>query len=144
MTSKSNNSRQKLGRLADKLIEDLYKTSDEEILSEASEDYDDTETAINDVKKVWQNARTAVGKNRLLEAKKSLDRKRRTQTETPKVDIVDIAEARKLLKSIIEQKSELAGQITLAARNLNELTDEDVLSILKDLRELGAINNGDE
>ena len=59
-------------------------------------------------------------------------------------DIVDIAEARKLLKSIIEQKSELAGQITLAARNLNELTDEDVLSILKDLRELGAINNGDE
>lgn len=143
MTSKTNNPRDKLDRLADKLREDLYKTSDEEILTEAREDYGDINDSITKVKNVWQSARQATGKRRLLEAKESLDKKRRSQIKSNIPNVTDIIEARKLLRNIIENKTGLIDKITLAARNLNELTDEDVLAILKDLYELGAIPSGD-
>lgn len=52
-------------------------------------------------------------------------------------EVTDIAAARARLQSLIKRHP---GQLTLAARNEAELSDADVLGMLKDLAELGLID----
>jgi len=142
MTSKMNSPRKKLDRLADKLIDDLYETSDEEIMSEAKEDYADLNTAVSDVKNIWQFAQQAIGKRRLQTTKDSFKKERESTRKEAPSKVTDINEARLLLRNLIN-KTDITEKITLAARNLDDLSDQDVFNILKDLQELGAIPNGD-
>jgi hypothetical protein len=48
-----------------------------------------------------------------------------------------------LLDEILKNKELAAEQITLAARNLNDLPDEEVIAILNDLAKLGVLTKGE-
>jgi len=143
MTDKTNTPKKKFDRIADKLIDDLFETSDQELLAEAIDDYGDVDEAVADVKNIWKNAQQTTGKRRLQTAKQSLTNQRDLHSKSTSINITNISNARKFLRNIIDNKDNLPGQLTLAARNLDDLTDEDVLKILNDLHELGAISDKD-
>lgn len=116
-----------------RLVEELQTASDEEILAGESPD---------NVKQrglaLLHRARATAGKTRLASARGALDVSHKTTALTLSVTI-DAARA------YIRQASN-DSRYTLAARQLNEMSDEDVLAIYAQLIELeqGKPSNGDE
>ena len=135
MTSETNNSKQNLERLADKLIDDLYQTSNEDLMLEGVEDFNDISKAVNDVKNLWQKAKTSVGKKRLLEAKEELQKKRKLQTDvTSSINVTDIAEAR---KQFVEQVFNEAGyNYSATLQALAKINPDAITQYHKDMKQL--------
>jgi hypothetical protein len=76
----------------------------------------------------------AGNKARLKAARAVLDAAASNARQAAKV--IDIAEARRKLRVILASGA-VVGKLTMAARNENELSDADVLTMIADLRELG-------
>ena len=78
---------------------------------------------------IVQAARQEAGKRRLQAARRALDRR----TMVPAVEEpIDVGEARRVIAEAVNNP-----RFTLAARDLKEMSDDDVLRIYRQLRELG-------
>lgn len=116
--------------LADMLTEDLFHTSDEEILAEFEESGGDVEQHAIKMRELFELALLRANKARLLEARAGAAAGRAARV----VSLGDVRHARAKLRTIL-QREDLP--LTLAARKENELSDSDVAGMLEDLRELG-------
>lgn len=138
---KPSKSPEMLLRLADALVEDVLSATDEEILRDAAETYGDPSGEIGKAKAIFEKARMAAGKRRLKAAQDAL---RSEKKAGAKVLPLDGAAARRKLNNILRNHPEAGAEFTLAARKGQELSDEDVMGMLEDLRELGVFKPEDE
>ena len=133
---------EKLNAFAQRSIDDIFDMSDEELMAEIEEEKIDVEEVLNSIKQSYENAKSDAGKSRLAVARKDLNQ----EILAPKNSIdsvVNIETARKFFETIKDNNNPLSKQITLAARNLDSLTDSEILSIYSDFIELGVLDEGD-
>ena len=134
MTADTKDPRAELIKLAKLLAEDLFNTPDAELLQEAAKD-ESLKQAGNKAKNAFQNAIQAVGAKRLQAARAAI----KSTNYQPLQDVrqIDATAAHKILAKLIAAND---SQITLAARNLNNISDEEAIELVKELVELGAID----
>ena len=137
MTGKNGNAQEELNRLADALVEDILSAPDDELLEGLREDGHDPQRIATELRVLFRKSLLAARKRRLSDAKAGVAVARQTDQAGGGGVVVDVLAARARLQSLIERHQ---GQLTLAARNEGELSDADVLRMLKDLAELGLID----
>ncbi len=139
MTEKTKEERAALDRLAEALVEDILATSDEEIIAEFKQTHGDPDQYAAAMRTLVDKTLIAKNKKLLAAAKAGVAAQRAARTNP--AQLVDIAEARRRLKHILETP-DAARPVTLAARKESELSDAGVLSMLNDLQELDDGDDG--
>lgn len=119
-------------RLADALVEDVLNTPDDAILAEVREDHADPD-AVTEARALFGRTVVAAGKSRLAAAKAAL----RARPTSATVIQIDPAEARRRLERILANEPDTVQKLTLAARKGRKLSDDDVISVLENMAELG-------
>ncbi|OOY04591.1 hypothetical protein [Thioclava sp. F28-4] len=140
MTDKRSDERRKLASLADALLDDLFATSDEDILKEVTEAGGDPSAISDQMRARFEETLLQARKERMKAARAG---RRATQGVAESTNVVDISIARQALRHAFQQDG-----LSMAARNETEsdLTDEEVLRKYDDLIRLGVIdpeNGGD-
>lgn len=127
-----------LQRLGTALAQDVDELTDEEVMAEARELYGDATVAANQTKGVIQRAIEAHGQSRLQAARLGY-RAEQGRQGTPKVLTWSAEQKSELLSRVLAGSSPLPSQLTLAARNENDLlADQD--SVIEDLIDFGVID----
>lgn len=139
MTDKSKDPRYQLLRLSDLLIEDLLATSDADLLATTTPEA--SKYAGDRAKNALKRAQQIVGQKRLQAARDAVANSKEIINDAS-IRSIDIAKARQLLENLAANDSIFKNKITLAARNLRDISDSEVLSIIEDLRSLGALPDG--
>lgn len=140
MTDNPSKERKALMRLADALVEDILSTPDEDILAEFQETGGDPEFNAAEMRDLFERGMLIANKRRLADAKAGAAASRGTTSSSAMTDPVDINVARARLRGLLAK----SGTLTLAARKESELSDNDILGMLEDLRELGIISDIDD
>jgi hypothetical protein len=136
MTERKNSGREALDRLADFLVEDVLSASDTDILAELKEEGIDPESDAACMRTLFERTVLEANKRRLQAARAAVQAGKSAQR--PANALFDIQEARRRLRSVLEQKG-MPQRLTMAARKESELSDADVLSMAQDLDELGLL-----
>jgi hypothetical protein len=132
MTSKPTN-RDALHRLTVALVEDILNASDEDILAEARQEH----PSAAKTRALFERAAAQAAKGRIVAARSAAANDRsRPASRIP----LDPAEARRRVERILAQDPNL----TLAARKGQGSSDDDIKSLLEDLKELGLASDTDE
>ena len=142
MTGSDKKERVALNRLADAFVDDILQASDEEILAEFTESHGDPAKNAADMRALFERTVLATNKRRLKAAQAGVAASRSLPSVTP-VPAINIAEARQRLRRILASGT-VDVKLTLAARKEDELSDSDVLGMLEDLQELGAMPPEDD
>ena len=121
--------------VADMLVDDFIDFSDDEILNEARENYDDVDSKIAKTRDIINDAVLKSRKTRLVAAKEQLE-KNKVLERGSNVLSLSISDKRKLINLAKDSVSSL----TLAARNEEQMSELDVDGILQDLIELDVID----
>lgn len=135
MTIKPTDPHSKIRSIADLYIDELLQTPEKDLLEDAKSDASLTDAG-QMAKDAYLSAQKAAGRLRVETARRALDIERSAST-TGRAEI-DIHKARAFLKKIAANDPSFGKQVTLAARNLEDISDAEILSIVTDLRELGA------
>lgn len=138
MTEKLKDPRYQLRKLSDLFINDLIATPDADILAEATQDVS-LKNSGERAKTTYQRALLMTGQNKLKEARHAIDLARDNAKAGLDMNDMDIGRARKILEKLAANDPTYDIKVTLAARNLREITDAEVLSIIMDLKRLGAL-----
>ncbi len=143
MTEKLKDPRYQLHKISNLFVSDLLATSDAEILAEAEKDIS-LKTAGERAKSAYQRALEISGQNRLQAARQAIELDRKTTETDSDLLGMDPVKARKILEKFASNDPAFGSKITLAARNLQDIPDSEVLSIILDLKRLGALpDDGD-
>ncbi len=121
--------------VADILVDDILDSSDEEILSEAREKYDDVDSEIAKTRNIINAAVMKSRKSRLAVAKEQLENNKAAKQET---NVLSLSISDKI--KLINQTKESVNSLTLAARNEVEMSESDADGVLQDLIDLGVID----
>jgi len=138
--TKKINSIEMLEKLTDALVEDIIELSDQEILLEAEEHFDDLSEENNHIRDVINSAVLRASKIKLTEAKKQVNEYKKMATKS---NVISLSSAQK--KSVIEnfttKDPELNQKLTLAARKGEGIqTENDIEGMFEDMLELGLID----
>lgn len=136
MTIKPTDPHSKIRSIADLYIEELLQTPEKDLLEDAKSDASLT-GAGQMARDAYLSAQKTAGRLRIEAARQALDRERSAASTKGRSEI-DVNKARALLKRISANDPSFGKQITLAARNLEDVSDAEILSIVTDLRDLGA------
>jgi len=131
-----------LDRLADACVDDILQASDEEILAEFAESHGDPTKNAADMRALFERTLLATNKHRLKAARADLDASRHIGRAMSS-PAIDVAQARQRLRRLLASGN-IDQRLTLAARKEDELSDADVLGIIQDLEELGALPPDDD
>ena len=145
MTEKPIDPRCQLRKISGLFIDDLLATSDADILAEAAKDVS-IKNAGERAKAAYQRALQTSGQNRLQAARRAMELEREG-AETglgSALRDMDAGKARKILERFAANDPDFGSKITLAARNLQDIPDSEVLSIILDLKRLGALPDDGE
>ena len=134
MTAKSKDSREELFYISKLLVDDLLNTSDAEILEESLKD-SSLKNAGTLAKNAFQNAVRIVGAKRLQKAKDDLSRVKAASQSN--FFNIDASFAHKIISRLTASND---ANVTLAARNLKNISDDDAIELVKELIELGAVS----
>ena len=129
MTKK--NDEQAMMLLVDELFDELLKTSDEELLREASEDDRGNDVSLDRIRAEIETAINSLAKDRLAEARTAVAR----LTNDRLASSVDPVEAGKRLAEFLSSDTG-RSRMTIAARNGQGSSENDILSAFSDLCEL--------
>ncbi|MBK9131260.1 MAG: hypothetical protein IPM20_06430 [Gammaproteobacteria bacterium] len=140
MNDKVNRPQDQLFLLREELADDAMNMTDEEILAESRKKGLDPDTAANRIRAVLNNAVLESGRQRMQKARAGLHSQNKVH---PMRDTsMDIHRAKTILKSAAANDPQV--QLTLAARNGGESSDNDILSLVQDLLELGIIKDEED
>lgn len=143
MTKKPIDPRHQLRKISDLFIDDLLATSDAGILAEAAKDVS-IKNAGERAKAAYQRALQTSGQNRLQAARRAMELEREGAETGLALRDMDAGKARKILERFAANDPDFGSKITLAARNLQDIPDSEVLSIILDLKRLGALPDNGE
>lgn len=142
MTGNNKKEREALNRMADALVDDIFNTSDEDILAEFRESHGDPDRHAAEMRDLFEKSILIANKKRLAAAKAGAAASRRPAPVLSSGPI-DIAAARARLRGLATTPG-VPQRVTLAARKESELSDNDILGMLDDLRELGILPPDDQ
>lgn len=141
MTGKPRDYEEELRRLCDAMADAVAGMDDEQILAEAREEGTDPAARAAALRRMVADTVEDVRLRPLRAARAEYERERaalkgRTWTlpDSP-------AERRALLQHAFTKRPELQGLLTAAARELRDLPDDDVASILRNLAALGGLDD---
>jgi hypothetical protein len=144
MRDKKNDKNTAVDRLMDALVEDILRSTDDEILADAREHGEDPEKIAAVGRVQFEKAVALAAKGRLAAARTAVAH---DQSASRSVVSLNAAAARHRLNRVLSRDPNIAERLTLAARKGKdeELSDEDVRGMLEDLQELGIVSGeGDE
>lgn len=137
MTDNRSDEQQRLLLLADFMLDDLFSTSDEDIIAEAEEAGDDLVSIPTRMRELYQETLLKKRKARLQNA-----RDRLSNSSAPKLPmgVIDIAKARTAVSEALKN-----SELSIAARNetSDELSDAEIQRKYHDLVALGLIDPED-
>ena len=138
MTAKTNDPRVELNKILKLLVEDLFSMSDAELLQEAAKD-ESLKKAGESAKNAYQKVIQTVGAKRLQTARAEMKAANaQTSLETGNIDA---DAARKIIAKLSAAND---ATLTLAARNLKNISDDDAIELVKELIELGAFKKDEQ
>lgn len=134
MSDKDEKGRKALEQLDEAFVEDILETSDQEILAEFQKHHGNPAQYAVTMRARFEKSVLSANEGRLKAARAALE----AAASSPRraATVIDIAEARRKLRGILSSGT-AAGKLTMAARNEDELSDADILTMIADLRELG-------
>lgn len=121
--------------VANTLADDILNLSDEELLQEAQDEFDDVASVISSARVAINSAILKSNKSRLSAAKAQLEQKRKG-TNQNNVLTLTLNDKR----ALIYQAKESVHSLTLAARNEEEMSESDINGVLQDLVDLGVMD----
>lgn len=139
MTHKPNEDA-KLLRLADALVADLMSLTDEALLRETVEDGDDPEDVAVEVRAALEATVLREGKARLAKAREGLDAVRTARASGVLLSL-PLPRKQQILGQFAANDGRLRERLTMAARKGEGASEREVDDILRDLRDLGAIDD---
>jgi hypothetical protein len=119
-----------MASLFEELTEDFLMLSDEEVLTEATEDCEDISVTLKNIRAQVATAINSLAKDRLSETRAALEEARQASAGRR----VSAATRSKLAEMLSARTSK--PKMTLAARNGNNSSDSDILADFSDLCEL--------
>jgi hypothetical protein len=138
MTTNTNDPRVELKKISKLLIDDLFSMSDEELLQEATKN-ESLKKAGESAKNAFQKAIQTVGTKRLETARAEM---KTANAQVPlEAGNIDADAARKIIAKLSAAND---ATLTLAARNLKNISDEDAIELVKELVELGAFKKDEQ
>lgn len=127
-----------LVRLADELVADVMGLTDTELLAEIAAEGLDPQIEAKRLRAMVAAATAQSGKTRLVAARAEIDRSAMSaRTNIHRLSLKDRAG---VLARFANDDAKLKSRLTMAARNGDGITEQEMDSILADLRELGAID----
>lgn len=142
--SNSKTAKDKLEFLLSTIENDILSMSDDEVLEEVNEGNIDLDTRANNIRQIISEEITNILKKRLYEAKENYrEESEKQQIKNRLVKSAD--EAIELIKSIIETYGEsIPKDLTLAFREGKGMSENDLISFIEDLEELGLLDKNGE
>lgn len=138
MSANTNDPRVELNKISKLLIADLFSMSDTELLQEAAKD-ESLKKAGESAKNAFQKAIQTVGAKRLQTARTEM---KTANAQAPlEAGNIDADAARKIIAKLSAAND---ATLTLAARNLKNISDEDAIELVKELVELGAFKKDEQ
>lgn len=134
MTADTNDPRAELNKITRQLADDLFNTPEAEIIQEAAKD-ESLKAAGIAARSAYQKAIQTVGASRLQaarEAIKSVNNQPLSETRN-----IDALTAHRIISQLTASND---PRLTLAARNLNNISDEEAIEVVVELVELGALD----
>jgi hypothetical protein len=140
MTNKKITSIEQLDRLTDSLVNDIIELSDEEILDDAKEQFDNPLVEVERLKGVLNSALLRVAKTKLTDAKNKVNAYKQEAVKSNIVHL-SIAEKQTIIKNFTSKDPDLKQKLTLAARKGEGIqTENDIEGMYEDMVELGLID----
>lgn len=140
MNDRKRTASEKLDNLTDAVVEDILAASDTEIIAEANEDSDDVDGVVSKVQHVIKRAIAMSGKSRMATAKEAYHAV--SSSEPIKhFKLLSFQEKVALMERAAKRKDGSEESLTLAARNLENLTENDLDAKLEALLILGVIDD---
>lgn len=127
-----------LNQLIDEAVEDLMKLSDAELMAELAEEGVDPEAEAQSARNAIAVGIARAGRARLVAARTAVDRDRTARVVRAPVPVALRAS---ILERFANDDPKLKSRLTMAARNGEGITEQEIDSILADLRELGVIDD---
>ena len=137
MTEDRGSKQRALDRLADALVDDILNASPEEILAEFQEDHGGVEHHVTEMRALIEKGVARANKRRLAAAKAGAASGRAPSKKAAAP--IDTNEARRLLSTVTPEQ-----KLTLAARKESEQSDDDLLSMIENIRDLGVLPTDDD
>ncbi|MBS47315.1 MAG: hypothetical protein CMN60_06260 [Sphingobium sp.] len=131
---------QKLLPFADALVEDWMTLSDEEVFAEFRADGVDPDVVAAELRAHIQGLVTENGKSRLARARAGLAEARADRAAS-NVFHLPISRKQEILAQFAANDGRLRGRMTMAARKGESASEREIDDILRDLRDLGAIDD---
>lgn len=131
----------KFQKLMDALAESVLELSDEEVLEEMVLNGEDPEAVAAEVRQVLDEGLLKFKKQRLQEFKKQ-HAEQRAQLEKRVISIPDSPEERRsLLESVFNRMPEYKQpELTAQYRNLSGIDDQEIEELLRELGQLGVLD----
>ena len=130
---------ERLARIGAGLVDANFAASDEEILEQARAAGKDPEETAARVRWAMSKAVGNHRKQRLVRARKRYERKRE-QLANVDVELPATAAGRLALLTAVLERPGAESMVTVQHRQLRDLPDEDVISLLRQLAALGALD----
>lgn len=138
--TRNTTSRPNLLPFADALVEDLMNLSDEEILAEFRAEGFDPEAIAAELRTRIQGLVAKNGKARLARARAGLAQTRAGRTASNVISL-PISRKQEILAQFAANDGRLRERMTMAARKGEGATELEINDILKNLYDLGAIDD---
>lgn len=129
-----------LFQFADALVDDLMATTDDELLNEVREDGADPEALARELRDQIEAKLAIESKARLATARQGLDAVRATRLSSSVVSL-PLARKQQILGQFAANDGQLRQRLTMAARKGVGASEREVDEILRDLLDLGAIDD---
>ncbi len=133
-----------LVRIMDAVAESALKESDAEILEEVRQQGQDPKQAAEQVRNILRQAVKSYRQHKLIEAREQYQRSVAAMKERVYSLPRTAKERLQLLSATFQIRPELQSLLTAQHRELKSLTDEDVVSYLQQLQELGVLTPYEE
>lgn len=142
MADKPHNYDEELANLMNALAESTLEMSDEEVLAEIREEGEEPEKVAEEVRGVLKGATKSYRQRRLIEAQKRYD-ERIADLGGKKYSLPDsIEKQRNLLMGVLANNPGMRSSLLTAQnRDFTDLPDSEVTSYLKQLFDLGALDD---
>ena len=127
-----------LDRLADELVADVMSLSDPDVLAEIKAEGLDPQKEAERIRALVAAATARSGRARLVAARAEIDRS--AMSARTNIHQLPLRDRAAVLARFANDDVKLKSRLTMAARNGDGITEQEMDSILADLRELGAID----
>jgi hypothetical protein len=139
--------RRQLRRISERMADDIFGMTDEEFLAELEATGENLDELARRGEEAISKGIAESGRRKLAAAREgyraAVARDRGRSTRSPNVINLPLEDKRRILERFASNDSELRAKLTIAARRGEdgEISENDLNSLLEDLRDVGAIDD---